>query len=96
MNSFSDSSLSPLHLILSFYLAPSSATYFFVISFCLTSRVCGLLSAGCRTLVLASDVCYLVSEVALGAKTVIRGEWATQVAGFHQDPLSMGFSRQEH
>ena len=80
----------------SYSFIPSSATYFFVISFCLTSCICGLLSAGCRTLVLASDVCYLVGEVALGAKTVIRGEWATQVAGFYQDPLSMGFSRQEH
>ena len=89
---------SPLHLIalVLFYLAPLSATYFFVISFCLTFCVCGVLSAGCRTLVLASDVCCLVGEVALGAKTIIRGGWATQVSGSCQAPLSIGFSRQEH
>ena len=41
--------LSPLHLVVlvGFYLAPSAATYFFVISFCQTYCVCGLLSIGC-------------------------------------------------
>ena len=37
------SCLSPLHLVvlIGFHLAPSSATHFFVISFCLTYHVCG-------------------------------------------------------
>ena len=40
--------LSPDHLVVltSFYLTPSSATYFLVISFCQTYCVCGLLSTG--------------------------------------------------
>ena len=47
-----------------FYLAPSSATYFSVVSCCLTYCVCGLLSAGCRVVVpLASCVCLWVGGV---------------------------------
>ena len=44
--------LSPDHLVvlISFCLAPSSATYFLVISFCQTYCVCGLLSTDGRTI----------------------------------------------
>ena len=58
--------LSLLHLVIfaGFYFAPSIATYSSIISFCLTVFVCGLLSAGCLTVVpLASGVCPLVDEV---------------------------------
>ena len=51
-----------------FYLIPSSAAYFSVVSFCLTFCVCGLLSAGCRIIVpLASGVCLRVDEFGPGA-----------------------------
>ena len=51
-----------------FYLLPSFATYFSVISFCLTFCVHGLLSTVCRIIVpLASGVCPLVGEVGPGA-----------------------------
>ena len=51
-----------------FYLVPSFAAYFSVISFCLTFCVCGLLSIGYRIVVpLASGVCPLVSEAGQGA-----------------------------
>ena len=40
-----------------------SAKYFCVISFCLIFYVCGLLSAGCRIIVLLSGVCPQVGEV---------------------------------
>ena len=66
--------LSPLQLavLLGFYLAPSSATYFFVISFCVNFFVCGLLSAGCRIMVLlASGVFPLMREVGPEACAVI-------------------------
>ena len=50
------------------YLAPFSAEYFSVISFCLTYFVYGLLSAGCRVVVLLVSVdCALVCEVGPGA-----------------------------
>ena len=58
--------LSLLHLVIfaGFYFAPSIATYSSIISFCLTVFVCGLLSAGCLTVVpLPSGVCPLVDEV---------------------------------
>ena len=53
LNSFSGRLLFPLHLfvLVGFYLAPSSAAYFSVFSFCLTYCVWGLLFAGCRFLV---------------------------------------------
>ena len=66
--------LSPLHLVflVSFYLAVSSARYFFVFSFCHTYCVCGLLSAGCRIVApLASGVCPLLGEVGPETCTVI-------------------------
>ena len=51
-----------------FYFVPLPATYFFVISFCLTFYVCGPLSTGWRIVVpLASGSCTLVGEVAPGA-----------------------------
>ena len=52
--------LFPRHLfgLVGFYLAPSSAAYFSVFSFCLIYCVWGLLSAGCRVVVpLTSGVC---------------------------------------
>ena len=50
-----------------FYLAPFSAAYFSVISFCLTYFVYGL-SAGCRVVVpFVSVDCPLLSEVGPGA-----------------------------
>ena len=53
---------------MSFYLAPLSATYISVISFCLMYCVCGLLSVGYSVVVpLASVVCSLVGEVGPGA-----------------------------
>ena len=64
--------LSLLHLVvlIGFYLAPSSATHFSVLSFCLTYHVCGLFSTGCRILVyLATSICPLVGEVGPGAYT---------------------------
>ena len=66
--------LSPLHLVVfvSFYFAPLSETYFFVISFCQTFWVRGLLSTGCKILVpLAYRVCPLVGEVSPEACAVI-------------------------
>ena len=57
--------LSPLHLVVlvHFYLGPSSATYFFVTSFCWTYHVCVLLSTGYRVIVaFASGVCFPVVE----------------------------------
>ena len=50
--------LFPLDLVLvGFYLALLSVTYFSVDSFCLTYRVCGLFSTGCRIVVpLASGI----------------------------------------
>ena len=51
-----------------FYLVPSFAIYFSVISFSLTFCVCGLLSTGCRIAVpLVSGVGSLVGEVGPGA-----------------------------
>ena len=45
--------LFPLHLfgLVGFYLAPLSAAYFSVFSFCITHCVLGLLFAGCRFVV---------------------------------------------
>ena len=40
---------------------------FSIVSFCVTFSVCGLLSSGCRIIVLASGVCPLVGEVGPGA-----------------------------
>ena len=53
LNSFSGRLPVPLHLfgLVCFYLAPSSAVYFFVLSFCLIYCVWGLLFAGCRFVV---------------------------------------------
>ena len=62
--------LFPLHSygLVGFYVPPSSASYFSVISFCLTYCFYVLLSTGCRVIVpLASVVCPLVSEVGPGA-----------------------------
>ena len=69
LNSFSGRlSISSLFRLVGFYLAPSSATYFSVASFCLTYCVYGLFSTGCRVIVaLASVVCPLVGEVGPGA-----------------------------
>ena len=51
-----------------FHLVLSSATYFSIVSFCLTFCVCDLLSAGCRIIVpLASGVCSLLGKVYPGA-----------------------------
>ena len=64
---------------LSFYLSPSSVTYYSVISFCLTYCVYGLLSSDCSILVpLASVVCPLVSEVGPGTYvgSLVRGTGA--------------------
>lgn len=56
--------LFPLHLVVGFYLAPLSASYFFVISLGQTYCVCGLFSAVCRLIIVAvSGVCSLVGEV---------------------------------
>ena len=66
--------LSPLQLVIfvGFYLVPSFATYFSVISFCLIYCVCDLLSTGCRIIVpLASGVCSLVAEVVPDACAII-------------------------
>ena len=66
--------LSPLHLVvlLGFNLSPLSATYIFVISFCQTYCLCGLLSIGCRILSsLDSGVCPLVGKVSLEVCAII-------------------------
>ena len=55
-----------LHLfsLLGFYFASPSATYFSVISFCLSYCFCGLLFTGGRVVVpFASVVCFLVGEI---------------------------------
>ena len=69
LNSFPGDCLSFPHLVvlLGFYRAPSFATYFSVISFCLNFCVCGLPSAGCRTIVLAFGFCPLTGEADLEA-----------------------------
>ena len=56
---FQGDCLSLFHLVvlLGFYLVPSSGIYFSAVSFCLTFCVCGLRSAGCQIVVLASGVC---------------------------------------
>ena len=62
--------LSPLHLVVlvGFYLVPFFATYFSVISFCITSCVCGLLSTGFSIVFpLASGIFPLVDEICLRA-----------------------------
>ena len=51
-----------------FYLAPLSAAYFSVISFCLNYCIYGLLPVGCTVVVpLLSVDCPLLSEVGPGA-----------------------------
>ena len=66
MNSFSCSvfiSTSLILLCFFFFLVLSSGTYFFAVSFYLTSSVCGLLSTGFRLIApLVSGFCPLVSE----------------------------------
>ena len=61
--------LSTFHLVVSlgFHLVSASETYSSPILFCLTTHICGLYSSGCRTGVLASDVCPLADEVDPGA-----------------------------
>ena len=60
--------ISPSFDLVDFHLAPSSGTYFSVVSFCLTYCVCGLLFAGCSVIVsLACGVCPLVGDVGPGA-----------------------------
>lgn len=57
-NFFQVDCLVPLHLVVlvGCHLVPSLATYLFVILFCLTSCVSGLLSIGCRILVPLASV----------------------------------------
>lgn len=54
-----------LHLfgLADFYLIPSSATYFSIISFCLTGCISSFLSADYSVIVLASGVCPLMGEI---------------------------------
>ena len=68
LSSFSDNYLSLLHLVIlvGFSLVPSSGTYSFAVSFCLTFCVCDLQSLECRVVgPFASGVCLLVGEANL-------------------------------
>ena len=68
LNYFSGSlPISSFVCVMVFYLVPSFATYFSLVSFCLIFCVCGLCSAGYRIIVtLASCVCPLVGEFGSG------------------------------
>ena len=70
-----------LHLfgLANFYLVPSSATYFSIISCCLTDCISSFLSADCSVIVpLASGVCPLMGEIGslASAGFLVRGNGA--------------------